>query len=1027
MPDNQLPNKNSFENKTSSQPNVAAKSSDFISANSPLLCPIVIGRMRQLEIIQDAIARVKAGTGQIISLAGDAGIGKSRLVSEIRRAGDEQNWQILQGNCLEVIRMLPYAPLIDLLRGGVNNLSTAEISHLLGPGVADLIKLLPELARRLPKVEQPAYTDTDQEKQRLFQAITLIFSQLASQQPLLLVLEDLHWIDPNSLEYLTYLVARLADLPIVLVITCRSEELPPASKRFLAWLERERRSTQLKLERLSRQDVELMLKAIFTLDSPLRPDFLTTIYNFTEGNPFFVEEILKALVAQEPLLFSRNEGEAESFARLQMPATIQDAVERHTENLSASAREILELAAVAGKQFDFSLLERITRLTETELLKAIKELIAAQLVVEVPGGEFAFRHALTRQTIYSKLLIRERKALHHKIARTLEKLNVDQLDKRPEELAYHYYLLEYWPQAISYSIKAGDKAMALFGPQVAVEHYSRALDAAKQGKITVAAPELWLKRGHAWETIGDFELAKADYEATREAARSVANTPTEIIALLALGSLWSARDYQRTNDYYTQALGLARRHDDTLLLAYCLNSLGNWQLNQDEPEQALAYHREALAIFSKLGNRAGMADTYDLMGISSIMNSQLKAGAEFSTKAIELFNESGDRQRIASSQVCLALSCGSYHVPSLNHPLERLVGGLKSGERGLAEARAIGWRSGQAYALFVLGLVQGFYGNYTAAFNSASESLAIAEELNHIEWRTAANFSLGVLQLDLLNFEAARQYLAIALQLATECNSIYWKENAASYLAITLIHLNKPDQAEPLLAAFPVTAPAQSIGQRLVWMAKVELAHATGDLDTALKILDKLSLPFNSNKSEVVPYIALLKFEVLIAKGQRAEANQLVLEAITAAEQQGLLPLQWRLELAHGKLLEKQKQYAPAQEAFGKVRQITEQLANAIPDSILQVSFRDKIEKLLTPARPLSSLQQATKEWDGLTRREREVASLIAQGKSNHEIAEDLVLNQRTVETHIENILSKLDFKSRVQIAAWAIQKGLLQ
>jgi DNA-binding NarL/FixJ family response regulator len=268
--------------------------------------------------------------------------------------------------------------------------------------------------------------------------------------------------------------------------------------------------------------------------------------------------------------------------------------------------------------------------------------------------------------------------------------------------------------------------------------------------------------------------------------------------------------------------------------------------------------------------------------------------------------------------------------------------------------------------------------------------------------------------------------MTTALQLATECNSIYWKENAASYLAITLVHLNKPDQAAPILAAFPTTARAQSIGQRLVWLAKAELALATGDLDTANHILDKLSLPPNADKPQIVPYLAISRVEVLIAKGQRTEANQLLVEAITSAEQQGILPLQWRLELAYGKLLEKQKHYAPAQEAFGKVRQITEQLANTIPDSILQVSFRDKIENLLTPARPLSSLQQATKEWDGLTRREREVASLITQGKSNHEIAETLVLNQRTVETHIENILSKLDFKSRVQIAAWAIQKGLI-
>jgi len=744
--------------------------------------------------------------------------------------------------------------------------------------------------------------------------------------------------------------------------------------------------------------------------------FLNTIYNFTEGNPFFVEETLKALVAQDPLLFSRNGGDLENFARLQIPATIQDAVERHTENLSPSAREILELAAVAGRQFDFSLLERITNLSETELLKAIKELIAAQLVVEVPGGEFAFRHALTRQTIYTKLLIRERKALHHKIARTLEELSAD---KRPGELAYHYYEVEDWARAITYSTRAGDNAMALFAPQVALEHYSRALEAAKQLKTSLSL-ELWLKRGSAWEAIGDFEMAKTDYDATSEVAHLATNTPMEITALLALGSLWSSRDYQHTSQYYARALELARRLEDAPLLAHCLNSLGNWQLNQDEPEQALAYHHEALAIFSQLGNRAGMADTYDLMGISSIMNSQLMAGAEFLAKAIELFKEAGDRQRVASSQATFALSGGSYHVPSLNHPLAMQAEGLKNGEAGLAEARAIGWRSGQAFALFVLGLVEGFYGNYSTAFAYARESLKIAEELDHLQWRTAANFNLGVLHFELLNFETAHKYLATALQLATECNSIYWKENAASYLTLALLRLNKVEEADPLLTAFSAPAPAQSIGQRLVWLARAELALTKGDLDSASQILDKLSLPPDS-----VPYLALLRVEVLLAKGQRLEANNFLQEAILSAKQQAILPLQWRLELAHGKLLEKQKHYAPAQKAFGRVREIVAQLTVTIPDPILQANFRDKVENMLTPTRSLSPLQQATKEWGGLTRREREVASLISQGKSNHEIAEGLVLNQRTVETHIENILTKLDFKSRVQIATWAIQKGL--
>jgi predicted ATPase len=241
------------------------------------------------------------------------------------------------------------------------------------------------------------------------------------------------------LEVLLYLARRLEPHPILLLLTYRSDEVHPSLAHFLALLDRERVATELALSRLTASEVDAMMRAILELNRPVPAGFLDLMYALTEGNPFFIEETLKSLITASELHLAEGVWDWMPIEQMRIPRSVQDAVQRRVVQLSPAARRVLTLAAVAGRRFDFALLQQVTGCAEDDLLCHIKELIAAQLVVEESAERFAFRHALTRQAIYVQLLARERQALHRTIADTLQRLYAATPDSHLGELAYHSY------------------------------------------------------------------------------------------------------------------------------------------------------------------------------------------------------------------------------------------------------------------------------------------------------------------------------------------------------------------------------------------------------------------------------------------------------------------------------------------------------------------------------------------------------------------------------------------------------------
>jgi DNA-binding CsgD family transcriptional regulator/predicted negative regulator of RcsB-dependent stress response len=1006
-----------------------------VAFTKPIICPILIGRTPMLTNLHSLIDQVRGGQGQVVLLCGEAGIGKSRLVTESKTYAATQGFLLLQGQCFPTDRSCPYAPLLDLLRSHLATSSREQMDTEMGSLASVLSPLFPDLFPLPSDLPSLPPLDPEQEKRRLFAALAHLFLGQATKQPALLIVEDLHWSDETSLECLHYLARRCTASPLLVLLTYRSDEVHPSLSHFLAHLDRERLAQEFVLAPLTRSDTSAMLHAIFDLrrsvfiiPSLVQGDLLDVMYTLTEGNPFFIEELLKSLIETGDIFYDQGRWKRRELRELHIPRSVQDAVQLRTAHLSEPARQVLNLVAVTGRHFDFALLQELTQHDEAQLLPLIKELIAAQLVVEESAQQFAFRHALTREAIYAELLARERKVLHGTIAETLERLYTAAYDAHVAELAYHFYEADTWTKALEYAHHAGEKAQGLYSSRAAIEHFTRALDAAHHlGRP--ASPQVYHARGQAYETLGDFEHARRDYEQALDAAHTAQDGVAEWQSLIDLGSLWAARDYTQTSAFYLRAFEHAREMDQPLMLARSLNRVGNWHMNVGEPLEALQCHQEALAIFQQLHDPRGIAETLDLLGVASLLSGDLMQSAVYNQQAIVLLRELDERQRLISSLMTLMLCGGHYQNDTAVPAALGFAELLQHGEMALKIAGEIGSRSDEAYALIHIGMFLGPRGEYARALEVAQRGLAIAEEIEHRQWMTAGHRTLGALYLDLLALSEARQHLEQALALAQEIGSRFWARIASGFLALVSLAQHDVTRAESLLnSALGPDDPAQTVGQRLVWYARAELALARNDPQLALHITDQLlASAANMSEERVIPRLWKLRGEALVALHREAEAEKMLRAAQDAAHAQGLQPWLWRIAIDLGKLYQAELRDEEAALAFATAQELIEELAASIPDPPLRDHFLHQASALIPGQEPLSPRRAAKKAFGGLTEREREVAALIAQGKASREIAEILVVNTRTIEKHVENVLSKLGFTSRAQIAVWASEKGLGQ
>lgn len=1006
---------------------------DHSYLDKSIISPVLVGREQEVETLKHALIAAKQGTGRCFTLVGEAGVGKSRLLAALRRRAEGEGFLILQGHCFEPDLTFPYAPLIDALRAFFAVQSTSQIGDWFGPLAAELIKLLPELALKLPDLQATPPLDPESEKRRLFETLAQFLTGLTASRPGLIIMEDVHWSDETSLDFLHYFARRLPNFPVLLVASYRTEEMTPALNQTLTLLNRQRLAQEINLKRLQRDETEAMLRAIFELNRPVRAEFLDTIFALTEGNPFFIEEVVKSLISAGDIFYTRHGWDRKPIPDLHIPASVQDAVQQRLAQLSRPARQGLTLAAVAGRRFDFTLLQVLTDTDEAGLLNLIKEMMTAQFVIEESAERFAFRHALTRQAIYANLLARERQTLHHTIAQTIERLypEAEPLEQQAADLAYHFYEAAVWDKALTYGQQAAERAQHLYAPGAAVDHYSRAIQAAQRLNLAPAA-HLYRARSQAYQTIGVFEPAYADLETALKATQAGGDDRLTWQILLEMGMLWVSRDYARAGDYFDQALELARAMGDPVTVAHSLNRLGNYLANIEQPLQALPHHQEALAIFERLQDPAGRAETLDLLGTTLVVGGDWVQGAAHYQQAAALFRHLDNRQGLVSSLTMLTFRGGAY-LNETTVMAATFSEAAQDGEMALEVAAQTGQLAAESVAASALAFSLGPQGQYNRALSLAQTGLDIAEQLEHRHWLTFGHLALGALYLDLLATAAARQHLEQALTLAQDVGSRFFHNLASGFLGSACILDNDLARAEAILkAATPAMQeleahpPSTSRGQ--LWRARIELALAQNDFKLALQIIDRLvTLAPNLADGVVIPRLWSLRGQALMGLDNLSAAETTLVKAQQSAAAQGAKSLLWRIQSGLAQLYLRQRRRSQAEAALLEAQTLIEELATNVSDDMIRENFVSRAFKLLPELSPLTPRRAAKRAYGGLTRRERQVAALVAQGKSNREIAEALIVSERTAATHVGNILNKLGYSSRAQIAGWAVEKGLLK
>lgn len=873
--------------------------------------PPLVGRETEWKTLLGLWDRAQAGQGHLVLVSGEAGIGKSRLTEELSQYVRQRGSWVAGGRCYEYERALPRGPLADILRDLLAITDARFLGRLLPWQAAELVRLTPELRARFPSL--PADRGeicTGQEQTRLFDAITFFLLNLVQQNPLLLVLEDLHWASDSTLTWLHYLTRRLADAPILLIATCRREGVGsdhPLHGLALQ-LEQEGLVMRLELGRLSRGDLALWMTGA---SDPL----VMRIHRQTEGNPFFTLETLRALFeGGQVRLVGGRWVEGTVPASLPIPASVRQVVQMRLDRLSPPTRKAVAVAAVIGRVFDFAVLEQAWSRDEEATLWALDELLRRRLVREgssISGSDYEFNHHLVREVIYRGLHYRRRRRLHRLAGEVLERLYASREDVAGE-LAYHFGQAGEHFRALPYLIQAGYNAAALYAYDEAEDYWKQAfsifasLPQEEATRFRKAISEVLFNRAEFFHLQGRLEERQTDifrlrnlakeagddqllnrvliretrylnldgrYEVALEQAqeatarcRQYGNTDGEAQSLAEWGFAHYFRgEYPEAMQRLERALQLEQSDPATRgavlsVLSYTYYLIADYQ-------RSLAYRRQALEIRSALGKQARMAEDLTDMGILYMHLHRQSLAGQYLEKALRLARAIGSQP---------AESYALNHLGDLYYLRGNYSTALEYYADSLVLQRATGSRRGEASALGNAGKPLLAMGDYKKAEASLRESLTIQEE---IDYKSGLSEGLAQLALVLMHTGQDKKVLEAAtrsLTIAQHIGNRYCQVTALNVLTRWHIAWNEPSKA--ITFAQEAIALAQEInledgrilGSALLGQAQLALGEPVTALEhaaQAVALLEKQGY-FEGPEEEIY----FTYYQALKAVGQHERA-----------------------------------------------------------------------------------------------------------------------------------------------------------
>jgi class 3 adenylate cyclase/tetratricopeptide (TPR) repeat protein len=773
-----------------------------------------VGRDQELAALTQALERAGAGHGQVVALVGEAGVGKSRLVYECLQSPRTQGRRVLEAASVSYGKATPYFPVLDLLKryaqvddhDDPRTIRAKMTGHVLTldetlqetlPALLSLLEVLPD--------DSPFRTlDPPQRRQHTLQALKRVLLRESQVQPLLLVFEDLHWIDAETQELLDSLVESLPTARLLLLVNYRPEyQHGWGSKTYY---------TQLRLDPLPPASAEEFLTALLGDDSSLAP-LKQLLIARTEGNPFFLEESVRTLVETGVLVGEPGAYRlAQALPTIQVPATVQAVLAARIDRLPPEEKRLLQTAAVVGTEVPLPLLQAIAELPEAALHRGLAHLQAAEFLYETrlfPEPEYTFKHALTHEVAYGSLLLERRRGLHARIVEALEALAPDQVGEQVERLAYHALRGEVWDKAVTYCQQAGARAHGRAAFREAVAAFEQALQAlvhlpedrdtrvlalelrlaldnpltalgevgrllALLGEAEALARELddrirlgrvLAEKAFVLISLGDLDVAVATGRQALELVTALGDSALQVQAAYRLAQTYYViGDFGRAAELLRQTVEAADREPRTSSTAWWITSRA-WLARSLSALGAFAegrrHGKEALRLATLEGRGQVPTIAHGCLGLLHLAQGDLEDAIQVLEQGLALCRASGNRAWLPAIMAWLGYAAALQG---------RLAEGRALLEEAISESLRTGVLIGRAYRLAWLSEVCRLMGRGEEAGQHARQALDLARQQKARGEEACALHQLGVVQAhaDLPNIEQAEAHYQQALALAEE-------------------------------------------------------------------------------------------------------------------------------------------------------------------------------------------------------------------------------------------------------------------
>jgi ATP/maltotriose-dependent transcriptional regulator MalT len=957
----------------------------------------LVGREPELAAVASALDVVEGGASRLLAVSGEAGIGKSRLLAELRRMADSRGLLVLGGRAAEFERDLPFAVFIDALDDYLTALDADDPEELGGRDVvAEAASVLPALR---PLAGDAALNPLGDERHRSHAAVRRLLERLATRQPLVLLLDDLHWADGGSLELIASLVRRPAAGPVLIVLAFRPQ---PVAERLLAAIGRAERDGALRrlmLEPLTRDEVSELIGA------EVGSETLAALHTESGGNPFYLEQLARA---------SGSTGDAGAARRLQelpgVPPAVTAALADELRGLERGARLVLDAASVAGDPFECDLASAIADLPEDETLGALDELLASGVIrnTDVPR-RFAFRHPLVRRTVYESARPGWRLTAHARAAAALA--------ERGEPASVRAHHVEQSArvgdlEAVELLQTAGENAAART-PATAVRWFEAALRLLPAGpEGDGARPALLMSLATSLAASGRFEETRATLLAILESLPAEAVGPRVSLTGFCAAIEHLLGRHGEAHARLVQTLDSLpdRQSPDALTLMVELATDAFYRGRFDEME---TWAGDALA--AALGERddAHAAAASALLALAYTLTGRIEEALRQSSEAAELFDG------LADEELCIRLDAATQLAWAELY-LERYDEALAHARRGIAVSRATGQGQFVSMTTIAEGMALGGSGRTTEGMELLAGAVEAARLSDNRQLLSLAllNYAIGAWTIG--DPEGGLRAAEESVELARSLDDSVLAAYASGSLGIIMAESERAAEVPALLHAagggpdLPLL-PAPWRPTYLEALARGELAagrleEARRAAQTAADLGARLGLSLTSAHAKRA------QAAVALAEGDPESAAALALESAETADT-GIPGAE--IAAARARALAGQ-----ALAAGGKRDEAIEQFerAEADLDRLGAARFRDAVVHELRKLgrRPRHRPAPGDSDAGGiasLSEREREVAELVADRRMNKEIAAELFLSEKTVESHLRNVFMKLGVSSRVEVA----------